>query len=155
MSINIDELGPVDWIVVEFPEQRFTGEVAPILKDLVDRELVRVLDLIFLTRVWSPTMLLSLYFFGCMLVFSAGLAAFFSTMQVYFRDTSSFLPYFVRIWMYLSPVLWLPENVANFSKPVLTVIQLNPMYAMLGGYAQLLGLLLLLGWYVLYGGDRR
>ena len=50
MSINIDELGPVDWIVVEFPEPRFTGEIAPILKDLVDRELIRVLDLIFLKR---------------------------------------------------------------------------------------------------------
>jgi hypothetical protein len=50
MSINIDELGPVDWIVVEFPEPKFTGEVAPILKDLADRELIRVLDLIFLTR---------------------------------------------------------------------------------------------------------
>lgn len=50
MSINIDELGPVDWIVVEFPEPKFTGEVAPILKDLVDRELIRVLDLIFLRR---------------------------------------------------------------------------------------------------------
>lgn len=50
MSINVDELGPVDWIVVEFPEPKFTGEVAPILKDLVDRELIRVLDLIFLKR---------------------------------------------------------------------------------------------------------
>ena len=50
MSINVDELGPVDWIVVEFPEPKLTGEVAPILKDLVDRELIRVLDLIFLTR---------------------------------------------------------------------------------------------------------
>jgi hypothetical protein len=40
----------VDWIVVEFPETRMTGEIAPILKDLVDRELIRVLDLIFLTR---------------------------------------------------------------------------------------------------------
>ncbi|MGZ5416780.1 MAG: DUF6325 family protein [Nocardioides sp.] len=50
MSINIDELGPVDWIVVEFPESKFTGEIAPILKDLVDRELIRVLDLIFLTK---------------------------------------------------------------------------------------------------------
>lgn len=50
MSINIDELGPVDWIVVEFPEPKFTGEIAPILKDLADRELIRVLDLIFLTR---------------------------------------------------------------------------------------------------------
>ena len=92
--------------------------------------------LIFLTRVWSPTMLLSLYFFGTLLLFSAGVAAFFATLQVYFRDTSSFLPYFVRIWMYLSPVLWLPENVAHFSKTVLTLVQLNPMYAMLGGYAE-------------------
>ena len=50
MSINVDELGPVDWIVVEFPESKFTGQIAPILKDLADRELIRILDLIFLTR---------------------------------------------------------------------------------------------------------
>ncbi len=50
MSINIDELGPVDWIVVEFPEPKLTGEIAPILQDLVDRKQVRVLDLLFLAR---------------------------------------------------------------------------------------------------------
>lgn len=50
MTVNLDELGPVDWIVVEFPETKLTGEIAPILKDLVDRELIRVLDLLFLTR---------------------------------------------------------------------------------------------------------
>ena len=50
MSVNIDELGPVDWIVVEFPEPKLHGEIAPILKDLVDRELVRVLDLLFVNR---------------------------------------------------------------------------------------------------------
>lgn len=27
MSINVDELGPIDWIVVEFPEPKFTGEL--------------------------------------------------------------------------------------------------------------------------------
>ena len=91
---------------------------------------------IFLTGVWSPTMFLSLYFLGAMVVFGAGLAAFFATVQVYFRDTSSFLPYFIRIWMYLSPVLWMPENIAHFSKTIVTLIQLNPMYAMLGGYTE-------------------
>jgi uncharacterized membrane protein len=50
MTVNVDELGPVDWIVVEFPETKLTGEIAPILQDLVDRELIRVLDLLFLTR---------------------------------------------------------------------------------------------------------
>ncbi|SEP84287.1 ABC transporter permease [Microlunatus flavus] len=97
-----------------------------------------VFHLLFLTHVWSPTMFLSLWFLGTMIVFGAGLAAFFATVQVYFRDTSSFLPYFIRIWMYLSPVLWLPENVAHFSKTLLTIIRLNPMYAMVGGYTEAL-----------------
>lgn len=50
MTVNPDELGPVDWIVVEFPESKFHGQIAPILQDLVDRELIRVLDLIFLVK---------------------------------------------------------------------------------------------------------
>ena len=97
-----------------------------------------VFHLIFLPRQWSWTMLLSLYFLGAMVVFGMGLAAFFSALQIYFRDTSSFLPFFVRLWMYLSPVLWLPESITGFSRPVLTLIQLNPMYSMLGGYAEAL-----------------
>jgi hypothetical protein len=44
------ELGPVDWIVVEFPGSRFNGEMAPALRDLVERDLVRVLDLLVLKK---------------------------------------------------------------------------------------------------------
>jgi hypothetical protein len=47
---NVDELGPIDWIVVEFPGSRFNGEIAPALADLVDRDLIRVLDLLVLKR---------------------------------------------------------------------------------------------------------
>src|SRR6188472_397463 len=47
---GIDELGPVDWIVVEFPGSQFNGEIAPALQDLVDRGLVRVLDLLILKK---------------------------------------------------------------------------------------------------------
>jgi hypothetical protein len=50
MTVNVDELGPVDWLVVEFPGSKFNGEVAPILKDYVDRDLIRVLDLLFLKK---------------------------------------------------------------------------------------------------------
>jgi hypothetical protein len=50
MSVNIDELGTVDWIVVEFPGSKFTGEIAPILKDYVDRGLIRILDLLILKK---------------------------------------------------------------------------------------------------------
>jgi len=50
MGTAIDELAPVDWIVVEFPGSRFNGEIAPAMADLVDRGIVRVLDLLLLRK---------------------------------------------------------------------------------------------------------
>ena len=50
MSEAIDELGPVDYIVVEFPGNKFNGDIAPALGDLVDRDLVKVLDLVCVTK---------------------------------------------------------------------------------------------------------
>ena len=50
MTELIDELGPVDWLVVEFPGSRFEGEIALIITDLVDREIIRVLDLLVLRK---------------------------------------------------------------------------------------------------------
>lgn len=47
---SVDELGPVDWIVVEFPGSRFKGEIAPALTELVDRGIVRVLDLLLIRK---------------------------------------------------------------------------------------------------------
>lgn len=53
MSDNdVDELGPVDYVVVEFPADKadFSGEMATELAALVDRDTVRVLDLIVLKK---------------------------------------------------------------------------------------------------------
>jgi hypothetical protein len=47
---DIDELGPVDYLVVEFPGSKFTGEIAPALSELIDRDIVRVLDLLVLKK---------------------------------------------------------------------------------------------------------
>ena len=47
---DIDEMGPIDYIVVEFPGSKMTGEGFPILLDLVDRGIVRILDLVFVTK---------------------------------------------------------------------------------------------------------
>jgi hypothetical protein len=49
VSGSADELGPAGWVVVEFPGSRFKGEIAPALGELVERGIVRVLDLL-LTR---------------------------------------------------------------------------------------------------------
>ena len=49
---DVDELGPVDYLVVEFPADKanFSGEMAAELSALVGRDLVRVLDLLFLKK---------------------------------------------------------------------------------------------------------
>jgi hypothetical protein len=50
MSNDIDELGPVDYMVVEFPGSKFNGEMAPALVDLVDRDIIRILDILILKK---------------------------------------------------------------------------------------------------------
>jgi hypothetical protein len=44
------ELGPVEILVVRFPGSQFTGEIAPALGDLVASGLIRVIDLVFVTK---------------------------------------------------------------------------------------------------------
>ncbi|TXS71366.1 DUF1269 domain-containing protein [Streptomyces sp. sk2.1] len=43
-------MGPVDFLVIEFPGNRMTGEGFPLLLDLVDRGIIRVLDLLFVRK---------------------------------------------------------------------------------------------------------
>lgn len=50
MTGDVDELGPVDWVVVEFPGSKLTGDIAPVIKDYEARGLIKVLDLLFLKK---------------------------------------------------------------------------------------------------------
>ncbi len=50
MSDELDQMGPIDYLVIEWPGRQPTGEAAPILVDLVDRGLIRVIDLAFLRK---------------------------------------------------------------------------------------------------------
>ncbi|MFC9766341.1 DUF6325 family protein [Rhodococcus jostii] len=48
---DFDELGPIDYLVVEFPaDRRPDGSALPLLIDLVERNIIRVLDLIFVRK---------------------------------------------------------------------------------------------------------
>ena len=51
-DVSLDELGPVDYLVVEFPagESNFTGEMAKELLALVDSGIIRVIDVLILTK---------------------------------------------------------------------------------------------------------
>ena len=52
VDVDIDELGPVDYLVVEFPPgaSHFTGEMAAELAKLVDSGTIRLLDLVILVK---------------------------------------------------------------------------------------------------------
>jgi uncharacterized protein DUF6325 len=48
---QLEELGPIDYVVLEWRgQQPDTGEVQPLLLDLVDRGIVRILDIAFVTK---------------------------------------------------------------------------------------------------------
>ena len=51
-SPSLDELGPVDYLVVEFPAgaTNFTGEMAAELVKLVEAETIRLIDVLILTK---------------------------------------------------------------------------------------------------------
>lgn len=85
--------------------------------------------------LWMPVIILLASIMGL------GLASLFATLQVYFRDTASFLPYFIRIWLYLSPVLWTIEQArAGGGKYQLLVTWswINPLYGLLGAQGEVL-----------------
>ena len=44
------EMGPVDYVLVEWPGRQPEGQIAPHLVDLVDRGLIRILDLAFIAK---------------------------------------------------------------------------------------------------------
>lgn len=43
-------MGPIDYLIVEWPDRQPTGEAMPLLVDLVDRGLIRILDLAFIAK---------------------------------------------------------------------------------------------------------
>jgi hypothetical protein len=50
MADDAAPMGPISYLIVEFPGNKMTGEGLPILVDLVDRGIIRILDLMFVTR---------------------------------------------------------------------------------------------------------
>jgi hypothetical protein len=46
----MSEIGPVEYLIVAFPGNRFRGEIAPALVDLVDAGTIRVMDVAFVSK---------------------------------------------------------------------------------------------------------
>jgi hypothetical protein len=43
-------IGPVEYVLIEFPGNQFTGEIVPALGRLIDSRTVRIVDLVFIRK---------------------------------------------------------------------------------------------------------
>jgi teichoic acid transport system permease protein len=80
---------------------------------------------------------------GLMTVMASGFAMIAATAQVYFRDVASFLPYVLRVWLYISPVLYFPKDVPHHYTFLLDV---NPLGQLLTAWSDVLHLGITPGW---------
>jgi teichoic acid transport system permease protein len=67
--------------------------------------------------------------FALIAVFTTGATMLVATVQVYFRDLKYFLRYFLRIWLYTSPVIYYVEDVPDRFRAIMNA---NPLYPLLG-----------------------
>jgi teichoic acid transport system permease protein len=72
---------------------------------------------------------------GLMFVLAAGAAMLVSALQVYFRDVKNFLPYFLRVWLYASPVLYYAHEVPDGLQWILAV---NPLGGLLEAWSDVI-----------------
>jgi len=66
-------------------------------------------------------------------IFTFGLACLLATLQVYFRDMRSFLPFISRIGMYISPILWYADDLP---KSLGAMVTANPLFGLLSVWSE-------------------
>ena len=76
-----------------------------------------------------PASFQSVFALILLVMFASGLAMFASTAQVYFRDTQALMPFVLRLTMFLSPVLYFPEQAKALLDGRLLAI-FNPVFCM-------------------------
>ena len=75
------------------------------------------------------------FFYLFLLLLTTGLAMLTATGNVYFRDIASFLPYVTRIWLYLTPILYLYSEMPS---SVEWMIYANPLGAIFVTWQQVI-----------------
>jgi teichoic acid transport system permease protein len=60
-----------------------------------------------------------------LILMNIGLAMLFAPLMVFFRDTSGFLPYINRIWLYITPALFF---ISEIPPKLLVFLRWNPLF---------------------------
>lgn len=68
------------------------------------------------------------------LMFNLGLSAITARLAVPFRDINNFVPYFNRLWLYVSPIIWPLEFLVDMDATTQSLVRFNPMFSVISLY---------------------
>lgn len=66
--------------------------------------------------------------------FNLGLGAMTARLAVPFRDVNNLIPYILRLWLYLSPIIWPLSLLDSMPSWAQTAVKLNPLFSFLSLY---------------------
>jgi ABC-type polysaccharide/polyol phosphate export permease len=84
-----------------------------------------------LTPIWpvpGPSLAWALVLIPLQAMFCFGLALLLATLQVFLRDTQQVTGVLVTVWMFLTPLFWIPQLMGVSIEPFLPWLQVNPVY---------------------------
>ena len=83
-----------------------------------------------LGRPWGVSLIALPLIVVLLTLFSLGLGLFMAPFVVFFRDTGTLLPYMIRIWMYLTPVMFTVDYILHTNLPsaLRLAFMINPLY---------------------------
>ncbi|MCR4637564.1 MAG: ABC transporter permease [Butyrivibrio sp.] len=93
---------------------------------------------ILLISGWGINLYVQVWLIPVVLIeytFSLGLAMFFASIEVYFRDIEHILSVVMMIWMYVTPMFY---SITSIPSEYLELFKLNPMLYIIGMYQQIL-----------------
>jgi ABC-type polysaccharide/polyol phosphate export permease len=70
-------------------------------------------------------------------VFALGVATLLSALNVFYRDISNLARHLIRMWFYLSPVLWSADDISHIvghHRVLAPLVVMNPFYHLLGSF---------------------
>jgi ABC-type polysaccharide/polyol phosphate export permease len=116
---------------VAFPSETLPLNVVLVAVVTMMFGVVAFLVAAFLTPIWpAPDPVVLLWIPVLLLIqiaFSYGLALILSTLYVFLRDTLQLVTILVTVWMFLTPIFWVPELIGGI-EPYMPLIEANPMY---------------------------
>lgn len=81
--------------------------------------------------MWAPVLLF------LQVLFTYGVVLFVSTMQVFLRDTAQVVSIVATVWMFLTPLFWVPEAIPEIG-PYIPLIEANPFHHLVYAWREIL-----------------